>query len=546
MLVSFVAFGDEVRVEISPQKPVAGEVFQAYFRVFTSADEEPIVNFNPSNIEVVGKYNQGVSTKTVYANGKLTVTREITIVYDLVSSKPGFAGLREVNVQVGKKNIRHNTISLTVLKEPEVLSDVFVMADVPKKELFLGEGLIVRYFLYSKVPISNLDIKKYPKLNNFLKRYLQEPERTERVSVDGQLYMRNYIYAAKLYPEKVGELKVDTLELSATYPSSRANDPFGAFGLSRDFKTKTIRSETVKVTVKPLPEPIPQHFSGLVGKHEFHLQTGQSKLIVNEPFEVKLTVSGVGALENLEAPNLVKNPSLEEFETNGDLKISDADHATKTFDYTYLAKQNVTIPSKDVTLSYFDPSAERYVSTQVTIPEIVIAGGSVKESKAEAAPAVTDKPTEKKKKSSPAVLAAPMFSDNLEWKRWLPIINSALALMAVLISLFWIIKEKKLPSFSLNKNVPADFRKGHFDLGVFLKWMTPLIKSTGKSPLGIIKDSPLNEESKRYFIDLLQANDYKDYSSRKSEMVFKYQANCFKELAQYIESVSNENSSQSS
>src|SRR5690606_26515319 len=142
-------------------------VFQAYFRIFTSADEEPVINFNPSNIEVVGKSNQGVSTRTVYANGKLTVTREITVVYDLVSEKPGFAGLREVTAQVGNKNIRHASISLNILKEPEVLSDVFVMADVPKKELFLGEGLVVRYYLYSKVPISNLDVKKYPKLNNF-------------------------------------------------------------------------------------------------------------------------------------------------------------------------------------------------------------------------------------------------------------------------------------------------------------------------------------------------------------------------------------------
>ena len=168
---------------------------------------------------------------------------------------------------------------------------------MPKKTLYLGEGITVRYFLYSKVPVNSVDIKKYPKLNNFLKRFLQEQERSERVSVDGQLYLRTQIYAAKLFPEKPGEVKIDPLELSASYPVVRSGDPFGTFGLNRNFKTKTIASETVKLQVLPLPQPVPENFTGLVGKHDFNLQFGQTKMIVNEPLEVKLTVAGGGALE---------------------------------------------------------------------------------------------------------------------------------------------------------------------------------------------------------------------------------------------------------
>lgn len=226
----YKSYGDEVRVEINPTKPVAGRSFQAYFRVFTSEADDPLVNFSPGGVEVVGKSNQGISTRTIYANGKLTVTREITLVYDLVASRPGTSFLRDLTVQIGGKTLRHQAISIIILKEAEQLDDVFVMADVPKKSVFLGEGIIARYYLYSKVPVSNLDVKKYPKLNNFLKRFLQEPERTERVSVEGQLYMRTQIYAAKLFPEKIGEQKIDSLHLTATYPSSKSNDPFGAFG----------------------------------------------------------------------------------------------------------------------------------------------------------------------------------------------------------------------------------------------------------------------------------------------------------------------------
>lgn len=546
LFITSMALANEVKVEINPTKPVAGEVFQAYFRIFTDADEEPAVNFSPSNVEVVGKSNQGVSTRTIYANGKLTVTREMTLVYDLVSSKPGPASLRDITVQLGSKTIRHPTVSMSVLKEAQVLGDVFVMADVPKKTVFLGEGIVARYYLYRKVDVNSIDIKKYPKLNGFLKRFLQEPERPERVSVDGQLYVRTQIYAAKLFAEKTGELKIDPLSLTATFSSSSINDPFGAFGMNRDFKTRSMSSEAIKIEVRPLPEPVPPHFTGLVGPHEFQVQFGQSKLIVNEPLEVKLTVSGVGALENLEAPDLIKHPGLEEFESNGDLKIADSDNATKTFDYTFLAKENLKLPAKEIQLSYFDPNSQRYVPTQINIPEIVVAGGQ--------AGGVTKKEEspkdEKRSTSAPKIeetmkdLAAPITVDEWQWKSWIPVLNFSLAGLALLISIFWIVREKKISSFSFQKDVPSVFKKGEFSLREFVLWMDPLIKSTGKSPLMIIKESPLPEESKRYFIDLLAANDYKDYSSKKSEMEYKYQSGHFKELGRYIESVRNEDSSQ--
>lgn len=540
--LSFSLWANELKVEINPTKPVVGEVFQAYFRIFTDSDEEPQINFSPSNIEVVGKSNQGISTRTVYANGKLTITRELTIVYDLVSSKPGLASLRDIRVQIGDQSLRHQTINLTVLSEPQELGDVFVMADVPKRSLYIGEGVIVRYYLYSKVPVSNLDIKSYPKLNKFLKRFIQEPERTERVSVDGQIFMRTQIYAAKLYPEKTGELKVDPLRLTATYPVTRAGDPFGAFGLNRDFKTRTISSDVIKIQVSPLPQPVPSHFTGLVGTHDFQLQLSQTRLIVNEPLEVKLTVTGTGALENLEAPKLIDHPGLEEFETNGDLKISNADQATKVFDYTFLAKENLTMPSKEIVLSYFDPSTEKYVTTELTIPEIVVAGGQVNTSKSQDKTRKNNQAAvSSKEPSRPKELAGPVSVNEWQWKRWLPVINLSLAALAVLISVGLIFMNKKFLTLGPRNDIPVSFKKGRFQISEFVQWMTPLIKNTGKSPVVIIKDSPLPEDSKRYFIDLLTANDYKEYSSRKSQMDFRYQPGHFKELGKYIESMRNEN-----
>ena len=537
------AHSDDVKIEINPTKPVAGEMFQAIFRVYTDADEEPVINFSSYQIEVVGKNNYGVKTSTVYMNGKFSTSRELTIIYDLSGSRPGVAGLRDITVQVGSKTLRHPSLNFTILKEPEVAADVFVMADVPKKTIFLGEGIVVRYYLYSKVPVSNLDIKKYPKLNNFLKRFLQEPDRSERVTVDGQLYIRTQIYGAKLFAEKIGELKIDPLHLSATVMTSRSGDPFGSFGFGREARVKSVSSDSIKVEVRPLPEEgKTADFTGLVGKHDFELNINSSRLIVNEPLEVKLTVTGGGALENMEAPTILKQEYLEEFESNGDLKIMSADQATKVFDYTFLPKDNFTIPASSLTLTYFDPDSMKYVPVQLAINEIVVAGAGQKEIK-EPVKTEIDKETNITIPQIPSSLSGPLLEGAQSWKSYLGFFNLSLSALALIIALGIIINKQKLPSFS-SQTIPTGFKKGHFKLSEFSRWMTPLISKTGKPPLSVIKDSDMSQATKMYFIELLNSNDYKDYSHTKGQFKFVYRSESFKELDKYIQSVKNEDTTQ--
>ncbi len=536
------ALADEVKIELNPAKPIAGEMFRAIFRIFTDADEEPVINFSPYKVEVVGKNNYGIKTSSVWINGQFKSSREMTIVYELSASEPGPAHLRDISVQLGSKVIRHPTFSFNIIKEPEVAADVFVMADVPKKNIYLGEGIIVRYYLYSKVQVSNLDIKKYPKLNNFLKRFLQEPDRSERVNVDGQLYIRTQIYGVKLFPEKIGELKIDPLHLSATVLTQRGSDPFGGFGFNRETRVKTVSSEIVKVDVMPLPEEgKPANFTGLVGKHDFNLQINNTRLIVNEPLEVKLTVTGGGALENMEAPVILKHPDLEEFESNGDLKIMDADQATKVFDYTFLPKANLKIPLATISLAYFDPDGSRYVPIQLNIPEIVVAGGNAVAFKSEQKP---NEPTKINDTSKlPLTLALPKFEETKTWKNFLSYLNISLLVVAILISLGIVITREKLPSFG-SSTIPRNFKKGQFQLHEFAQWISPLISRSGKSPLSLIKEADLKKETKTYFIDLLNCNDYKDYSHTKTQFKFTYKAESFRELDKYIQSVKNEDTSQ--
>ena len=548
LLITAFAYADEVKIEITPPRPVMGEPFQAFFRIFTESNDEPVINFSPVGVEVVGKNNHGTSVRTVYSNGTLTTTREVTYVYDLVATKSGLANLRDINVDVGTRTIRHPQLTINVLKEAEEPKDVFLMAEVPKKSVYLGEGFVVRYFLYTRVQTNNPDVKRYPKLNNFLKRFLQEPERSERVSVDGQVYVRYQIYAAKLFPEKLGTLKVDPLQLSVAFAATRSNDSFSNLGFSRDFKQKTLDSETVNIEVKPLPEMgKPQNFTGLVGKHEFNLDMNQSRLIVNEPLGIKLTVTGVGALENLEPPVVVNHPGLEEFESNGDLKIMDADNATKVFEYTFLAKENLKLPAQTIDLTYFDPNSEKYVSIPLSVGEVVVAGGSAEQTPKQEP---KDEPKSENKSVANTVkkiqdFAGPVIVDISGWRSWITSLNLGLASLSLLIALGWVVKFKSFPKWGSTQHIPSLFKKNDFDRVEFTRWIAPLIQKSGKSPSGTIKEAELSDETKKYFNDLINANDVKDYSLKKTEQKYVYQARHFKELGQYMQKVKHEDSQHS-
>jgi hypothetical protein len=322
---------------------------------------------------------------------------------------------------------------------------------------------------------------------------------------------------------------------------SRPGDPFSAFGMSRESRQKTLSSEIVKLSVRPLPEEgKPANFTGLVGKHEFELQQNSSRLIVNEPLELKLTITGGGALENMEAPSILKNPDLEEFESNGDLKIQNADLATKVFEYTFLPKSNLTLPATSVTLSYFDPGSMKYVPVPLAIREIVVAGGSAAEMKK----ITKDKKPESKLKKEQKIdlpnLAGPIFEGLPWWKNILQYLNVFL-LGAILLTGFSFFVKKSPSAFMAKNTIPSTFSKGYFSIGDFTRWLEPLILKTGKSPSLLIRESKLSNESKKYFLDLIDTYGAKEFSHVKDSFHFVYNPKMFKELDSYLKSEKHEN-----
>lgn len=384
---SQLCYADSLDIKVNPERPVLNETFEVEFIVNSADAEDPAISFVPEGAEIVSRSQGAVSTRTSFINGKTTFSRSITIKYELEAKRAGTIYLQNIKADLGGKTLTHRNYAITVLRKAVATPDIFVRAEVEKDQVYVGESIVVRYYLYSsaRTPLSTTDVKRFPKLDKFLKRYHQEKTIPERVQIDNNMFVRRIIYTAQLYAEKEGKYNIDPISLNVTY-SDRGDNSFDSFGFGLRLgrtRRKSVQSKNLEISVLPLPsENMPSSFSGLVGKHKFKLVTSKKKYLSNEPIELQLIISGEGALELVETPKLLNHDLIEEFETNSDLKINPDFTAEKKFEYTYLGRGNVKFDEFNYPISYFDPETGQYMTENLAIgPLEVVAIGNVLPSK---------------------------------------------------------------------------------------------------------------------------------------------------------------------
>ncbi len=379
-LLPFVsAMALDVKVEVRPVSPIVDEAFDVNFIIETDKRDEPMIRFNPGHAEVIGKSNRGEAINAVLLNGKITTERKVTIGYQLISKKIGYLYLRDISVEVGGEVKEVKNIRLNVLQEAKEPQSMFLRAETSKDEYYVGEGIDLKYYIYYRNNIVSQEIKEFPKLNGFIKRFHKEVNNTERVEVDGVLYRRTLVYSARLYAEKIGEIKVDPLRMNIQYSDFTNSTPFGTFGLQlRGYKGRTLSSKTLTLKVEPIPaENAPSNFTGLVGEHKFELTQNKNKYLVNEAVEYRLVVEGEGALEKLDAPTIYSHPDLEHFDTRSEVVEVDQSRARKQFDYTQLPRSPMNFEKGSFELSTFDPVSKSFITHSIDLPGLEVGGSAM-------------------------------------------------------------------------------------------------------------------------------------------------------------------------
>ena len=386
-------------------KPVVsvGETF-----VLTYSVNAQGVNFSGPKIlglNVLSGPNTSTSSSIRSINGRTSMTITYTNSYLLQASRVGNFEIPAATVTVDGKSYRSNKVTIQVqtgatnsqspgqANQPGKqqtpaqggvqtnANDVFLKAYVSRTKPYQGEGIIVTYKLFTRVPIAQISINKLSSFQGFWSQnLLRDNERFPQYNqtINGEQYVVAEIRKIALYPLKSGKLTIEPLEVECVaqirrQTRQRTGDPFfddffnnSFFSSSYATVEKALKSNPLVINVKTLPlENRPASFGGAVGSFTFRSDIDKTTLQTNEPVTRKFVVSGKGNIQLIEKLNVTFPPDFEVYDPKivSDYKTTASGvSGIQSFEYLIIPRKPGEFKIKPVTFTFFDLAKQSYVT----------------------------------------------------------------------------------------------------------------------------------------------------------------------------------------
>ncbi len=245
--------------------------------------------------------------------------------------------------------------------------DLFVNLGVNRKEMYVGEPVMVTVKIFTKVDLQGINEIKYPSFNNFLRTDIETQPLTslQQENVNGSIFGTGVIQQFLLYPQIAGDITIDPVQLTVLVQQRASNpDPFfGDFFSSYQTVPREIASKPLTIKVKPLPGVKPDDFSGVVGKISMKASLSQDSVKVNDAVNFKVTVTGTGNLRIASNPEIKLPPDIEVYDPKVTEQLQNGSSGTigsKTFEYLLIPRHYGEFRIPEITYSYFNTSTGKY------------------------------------------------------------------------------------------------------------------------------------------------------------------------------------------
>lgn len=343
-----------------------------------------------TNFQLLGGPSVSSSTSMQIINGRTNSSTTKSYTYYLKADKIGKFKLPVASVNINGKNYKSAALAIEVVKSASPQNNsgqaavsntefkpegvVFVRSLVNKRNIYVGEPIVVTHKLYSKEQIANITDFKEPSYTNFWKENIDIGElKLTREVLDGQSYNVVILQKNILFPQKSGNLSIGEFKLDAVVKivkKRKARDHFeqmmyGNIVQYYAHEEVSIKSPIVKIKAKDLPLNRPQNFNGVVGSFKLKAEVDKTELKANDAFNLKIKISGKGNVDLLEAPYFNFPPDFEVY----DPKISKSSKSStsgvsgsKTYEYLIIPRNEGDFVIPSFSFCYFDPQSERYES----------------------------------------------------------------------------------------------------------------------------------------------------------------------------------------
>lgn len=326
----------------SPLTVAVGEAFRVEFALNAKPDGDTFKapSFEGFDVLAGPAISQGSSVQIV--NGSMTKSVSYTYTFVLLPQAAGNVTIGAAEVKVDGSSYRTRPLPIEIVNEGEGSraqqqqggsnraddtqadaqsrigkDDILLRAVVSRSSVYKNEPLHVAFKLYTRVPYVNIVPESAPSFNGFWSQDLSDPNsaRVGRETYAGKVYETRVLYDYLLYPQQVGSLTIDPVDMTVVAQvvvQSRNADPF--FGSGREVYNvpRKVQSQRAAVTVKPLPTGAPASFSGAVGNFTMDAQFPSERIAANSGATVTVKISGTGNLTFVQAPKLPLPTSFEQ------------------------------------------------------------------------------------------------------------------------------------------------------------------------------------------------------------------------------------------
>jgi hypothetical protein len=396
--LAFIVTAEDVNftAKASKNKVVTGEIFEISFTINSNAGNFKAPNFN--GFRVISGPNQSSSFQWI--NGK--TSHSLSISYKLIAEKEGTFTIKGATIESGGKTYTSNELTIEVVKgnppqqqqaqqrnspifdpfdpfgnQPQaqqvqtqdLKDEIFIKVSVDKKSAYIGEQITATYKIYTRVDIVSNSVKKLPALNGFWSQDIENKGQAQlvRETVDGVQYYVAELKKTILFPQRVGTLEIDPLEMDMVLrlkSNSRPRSIFDQFFGSYQDVPYTVKSKPVKIEVKALPEKNkPESFTGAVGKYQFESKINKTKLKANEAITLSYILSGKGNIKLIDAPKPNIPSDIEVYEPkikdNISVNVSGVS-GTRTFEYLLIPRHQGIYTIEGLNFSYYNPETGKY------------------------------------------------------------------------------------------------------------------------------------------------------------------------------------------
>jgi oxygen tolerance protein BatD len=377
-----------VRAEVDAAR--VGVADQVQFTITVEGRSAELAEVIPlpalKNLRLVG--GPSVSQQISVVNGALSQSRAYTYVLQPIAAGEAEIGAVEVKLTSGVKKtaaLRVEVVAGQVKpraarptdpfdgafgrdpfesffgrRRPRAEPKVKVVATASRARLHVGEPVLVAYFVYTQVSLSDVQLAEAPQYPGFWAEDVEGAKggpRGERVTLDGESYVRFPIARKLLFPTRAGRLTIP----AARFRVGLARESFFDAGPGR------VERATDPLAFEVAALPSAPGFSGAVGDFSVKATLDRTTVPLGEAATLRYTVSGRGNLKWIDAAPALALPGAQVYppQSKSELTVGpEGISGSRTWEFVVVPQTSGPLSIPSLPFAYFRPSTRTLERTQ--------------------------------------------------------------------------------------------------------------------------------------------------------------------------------------